>query len=48
MVEGVSQSAQGTNTYEAMNIVFADGGIFDQLPTVSELDYYNTFKPDLE
>ena len=34
-VEDSPQAAQGTNTYEALNIFFKDGGAFDDLPTVS-------------
>ena len=33
-ISHITQSAQGTNTYEAMNTVFEDGGLFDNLPSV--------------
>ena len=34
-VLGQQQNAQGTNTYDTMNEIFKDGGIFDNLPSVS-------------
>merc|ERR1712176_1167814 len=33
-VADAPQAAQGTNTYEALNIFFKDGGAFDGLPSV--------------
>lgn len=33
-VINANQAAQGTNTYEALNIFFKDGGAFDNLPSV--------------
>ena len=34
-VEGVGQSAQGTNTYETLNKVFGQNGLYYNLPTVT-------------
>ena len=34
-VLGQQQNAQGTNTYDTMNEIFKEDGIFDNLPSVS-------------
>ena len=36
-VLGQQQNAQGTNTYDTMNEIFKEDGIFDNLPSVSSL-----------
>ena len=46
-VLGQQQNAQGTNTYDTMNEIFKEDGIFDNLPSVSILRkihfYYHDF-----
>ena len=45
-VLGQQQNAQGTNTYDTMNEIFKEDGIFDNLPSVSTLRihfYYHDF-----
>ena len=46
-VLGQQQNAQGTNTYDTMNEIFKEDGIFDNLPSVSILRknhfYYQDF-----
>ena len=46
-VLGQQQNAQGTNTYDTMNEIFKEDGIFDNLPSVSILlkihFYYHDF-----